>query len=382
MKRSRRPFWIVGSVVGIFILLTILIAPSSKNLTGSTFGRNPDGYGAWYQSVQKDGKSIQRWQRPLEELIKTSKGESKTGKFATLLQIYAGKTGDNLDPTVFGLNESQEEWVKLGNTLILLGDAGLVTSADFRTQHESSTGLIQIETAFRLSPKAAAQEKNVKPLLKDSFGAIVWQQSIDKGTVIYAVTPYLGANAYQDSPGNFPFLTKLVTQNGDRFFVDEYLHGFKEKDVIARETAKDWLSYITKTPLLPILLQGFVLLLFLIWAENRRFGIPKTIQAPRTDNSKAYIQALAGVLQKAGSSEFILEVVGHEEQLQLQQKMGLGTTLLDSDTLITAWVEQTGRPAVELQQILSTKTRGRRLSDSELQAWLATLKTIRQQTTV
>jgi hypothetical protein len=388
MKRSRRPLWIGGIILGILLLLTILIAPSAKNLTGSTFGRGPDGYGAWYEFMHKEGKSIQQWKRPFTELIQKAKTDRKTGQFATLLQIYAGITEETLDPTLFGLSDLQKEWVKQGNTLVVLGSYGSVTPANFRTQQNSSKGPLKIETTLRVSQDETSdflsnknsEETKFKTLLGDRFGAVVWQKNIEKGTVIYTTTPYLGANAYQDIPGNFPFLAQIVTQQGNHWYVDEYLHGFKDKDVITREAAKNWIGYITKTPLLPILLQGSILLILLIWAENRRFGIPQTIQAPITDNSKAYIQALSGVLQKAERSEFVLEVVGQEEQLQLQQKLGLGSTLLEPDALIAAWIEQTGHPAVELQQILSTKDRKRRLSDPELKIWLEMLQTLRQRT--
>jgi hypothetical protein len=52
------------------------------------------------------------------------------------------------------------------------------------------------------------------------------------------------------------------------------------------------------------LIQGTIILLVAIFAGWNRFGQPVTLSAPQVDNSEAYIQALAGVLQKANSTDF------------------------------------------------------------------------------
>jgi hypothetical protein len=97
------------------------------------------------------------------------------------------------------------------------------------------------------------------------------------------------------------------------------------------------------------------------------------------DNSEAYIQALAGVLQKADSSEFVLEVVGKEEQLQLQKALLLGQIQLDHQSLVEAWVQQTGHPAAELEQLLQVQSRKGRMSESDLLTWLRKWEQIRRQ---
>jgi hypothetical protein len=161
-------------------------------------------------------------------------------------------------------------------------------------------------------------------------------------------------------------------------WVDEYIHGHKDSEVIKREQREDIFSYLAKTPLFPAFVQGFILLLVAIWTLNRRFGKPLTLSAPVVDNSEAYIQALGGVLQKANSSEFILEVVGKEEQLQLQKTLGLGQVLLDHESLVDAWVLQTGRPATELEQLLQVQSRKRRMSETDLLTWLGNWEQIRR----
>ena len=87
---------------------------------------------------------------------------------------------------------------------------------------------------------------------------------------------------------------------------------------------------------------------------------------PKLDNSEAYIQALAGVLHKAGRSEFVLDGVGKHEQLQIQKALGLGSTMLELDAIVAAWVQQTGRPAAELEEVLKARSRTQRISEQDL----------------
>ncbi len=148
-------------------------------------------------------------------------------------------------------------------------------------------------------------------------------------------------------------------------------------DIREREGKGDLLSYLTKTPILPILLQASVLLLVLIWSQNRRFGKVVALETPVVDNSEAYIQALAGVLQKAKSTDFVVEMVSKEEQMQLQTALGLGTVILEPQTLINAWVEKTGANPAELDAVLKVRSRKELISERDLISWLGKWRTIR-----
>jgi hypothetical protein len=407
MKRSPRRNWIVGAIIlGTLVFLTLSMAPGAKNSAGSTFGRGPDGYGAWYAFMEERGTPLERWKRPLTELFSQSQPANKSGQSVALLQVYDGPALESLDTLTESLNESlndppkkKEEgiaaWIKQGNTLVVLGlDTPVsrlllsvpVTRAEFSTRQDSPEGPVKIETTrrFQLDPKQ--KDNRDEALLSDRFGAMVWQQSFGKGRIVFAVTPHLGANAYQDEAGNFPFLAKILSHGDDssaprvRILVDEYLHGYKDRDVVTREVAQDWLGYLAKTPLLPIFVQGLILLLLFVWTENRRFGPVQLVKPPTVDNSQSYIQALAGVLQKAQSHGFVVDVVGKEEQLQLQRKLGLDSTL-DSEALIETWIEQTRHPVDALRQVLNIQSQKQPISDADFLNWLEHLQTVRNQTT-
>ena len=375
MNLSNRRLWLLGAIaIGAIIVITLLAAPANNKLNnGSTYNRAPEGYGAWYAFMSERGTPVQRWRKPFEDLAKNKNAKQPV----TLLRIYSPLTIDN----IYG---KERDWVESGNTLVALGVRQPVTNASFSTRLNSPAGSVKIDTQRR-----AKDIKN--QLLGDRFGAIVWEESIGKGRVIFATTPYLAANAYQDFQGNYEFLAQLVTQSGageqasngenpiqNTVWVDEYIHGYKDSDVIKREQGGNVFSYLAKTPVFPIFVQGLILLLIAIGAGNRRFGKPVTLSTPAVDNSEAYIQALAGVLQKANSSEFILDVVGKEEQLQLQKALFLGRQQLNHQALIDAWVRQTGRPATELEQLLQMQSRNHRMSETDLLTWLGKWEQIRR----
>ena len=381
VKIVQRRWWFGSIVLVTLIMLTVLIAPSSKNTAGSSFGKSPDGYGAWYDWMAQQGVAIERWQKPTQDLF--SADLKLPAKPITLLQIHAALTD-----SAYGYDA--EKWIKQGNTLVVLGVNAPATPAAFSSRKASPQGAVKIDTSRRYQPKQGEKELHPQAnsliddqaeiLLGDRFGGVVWQQLLGKGKVIGVSTPYLAANAYQDEAGNFAFLAQLVKQTGGPIKMDEYLHGYKDAQAIAHEVAGSWIDYLAKTPLLPIGVQSLILLLVLVWAKNWRLGPPRSLTSPSIDNSAAYIQALAGVLQKAGSSEFILETVGKAEQLQIQRELGLGAVPLTPEELVNAWVA-TGRSATELQPALRTQTRQRRLTDTELATWLQTLQTLRQQAT-
>lgn len=396
MNLSKNRWWLLGAIaITAIMIITLLFAPANNKVnSGSTYNRAPDGYGAWYAFMSKRGTEVQRWQKPFEDFAKNQDAKPPS----TLLRIYS-----KLIPEV--VSDTEEKWVGQGNTLVILGVRAPVTPAPFSSLHPASAGEIKIDTGRRYP-------SDKKQVLDDQFGAIVWKKPVGKGTVYFASTSHLAANAYQDFPGNYEFLAGLVTQleGGEqereeaqqdlavkliqnsshpqsqgtskilnKVWVDEYIHGYKAPDVIEREYQGNLFTYLAKTPLFPVLIQGTIILLVAIFAGWNRFGQPVTLSAPQVDNSEAYIQALAGVLQKANSTDFAVEIIGKEEQLQLQKALLLGQALLESETLTNAWVQQTGRKAAELSELLPSPSQKRhRISDTDLLAWLGKWEQIRQ----
>jgi len=350
--------WLVTLAIalGAVFLITLVASPSTSKLTsGSTYSIAPDGYGAWYAFASKQGITLKRWQKSFYRLPGVE--SNKKSPPITLLRVYSKLRRS-------WLYFEEEAWVKKGNTLAILGVESPPTKAKFRTWQSSSAGNVKISTTRRTSELKKNQKR-----LGDSFGAVVWEETIGKGRIIFGTTPHLAANAYQDAPGNYRFLTELLAKPGDTIWVDEYIHGYRDKETLVQEKRRNWIEYFAQTPLVSAFVQVMIILLVAIWAQSRRFGQAMTLKVPAVNNSEAYIKAIAGVLQKAKSHQFVWEMVGKAEQLQLQKALGLGTTLLDRETLINAWVEKTQQPRTELDELLQLPTQ-RRISDSVLLSWL------------
>jgi hypothetical protein len=365
MNISKRRLGVLSAIaIAVLILITLVAAPANNKLnSGSTYSRAPDGYGAWYTFMAERGTPLQRWQKPLSEF--------EDRQDVTLLRVHSRLSPNQLDTL-------ERDWVKQGNTLIIVGVHQPVTEAEFSTLQDSPVGNVKIDTRRR-------HKSSNDAILSDDFGTIIWQQQRGKGQVIFVTTPHFAANAYQDFPANYELLAKLVTHkkladpiknptinssaNPNQLWVDEYIHGYKDKEEIEREVGENAIIYLIKTPLFPLLIQGIIILLVAIWAANRRLGQPVTLSAPVVNNSEAYIRALAAVLLKAGSHDFVVDRVGKAEQQQLQKDLGLGETPLNHQSLVAAWARQTGRPAKDLEQLLQVSNK-RRLSESDLLNWL------------
>ena len=363
IKRPNRPIIIGGIVIAAIVLLTLIAAPSSSKLnSGSTYSRAPDGYGAWYSFMQSRGVKIERWQRPFKDLTAEKSP-------ATLLMVYPSLTG--------GFTYEQQQWVEKGNTLVVLGVRDRVTKANFSTIQKSAVGDVKIETGRRRE-----KPKQEQFLLKDAFGAVVWQEIYGKGKVIFSTTPHLAANAYQDNRANFEYLAQLVGNKNNKLFVDEYLHGYEDANIKKAKGEGDIYTYFTQKPIFVSAIQAIVLLIVLIFAQNRRFGKPALLEAPKVNNSEAYIQALAAVLQKADTTDFVLTLVGKEEQQQLQSalvgKTAHITSASDSEVLLQAWQDKIGTSSSDLKSVLQVQARKRRISEKDLIDWLSKWQSLRK----
>lgn len=356
---GQRPWLLLAIALATLLLLTLLTAPNNPQNRGSTYGRTPDGYGAWYAYMQGQSIPINRWQRPFNGLAAQTKNQGQQ----TLLRV-------NSPPENGNITSLELDWVKQGNRLVLLGVQVPVTSAPFR----SAPNGVQIATTRRQTDLS----DGYRPMLSDNFGAAVWRETFGEGEVVYASTPYLAANAYQNAPENFEFVAQLVAAENYTVWVDEYIHGHRDANIIAEEVGQSWEGYLARTSLMPALIQAVVVLLVLVWASNIPWGQPQPLVSPTVDNSNAYMQALAGALRQARSSDFVVKTVGRAEQLQLQQALGLGRVEVSAATLLTAWHEQTGRPTAELEQAMQPYWRQQRLTDAELTRWVQQLQALRQ----
>ncbi|MEL6353518.1 MAG: DUF4350 domain-containing protein [Cyanobacteria bacterium J06627_28] len=435
-KLGRRP--IILGVIALVILfaLFLLAAPSSnRDVIGSTWGYGPDGYSAWYEYVAKQNVSIERWQRPLSELIEQDAAEKDVAEKdvaekddtgeppsadrptpKTLLRILPPQSA--ITTLSFLSDPEASAWVDQGNNLIVLAQDQPATGAPFASSIASDQGAVAIETTRRF--EADWQNSRAgKALLIDEAGSVVWQQkgwqsrfspseeledslateaskeafeiteenapasgtttsstvapgTMTPGTMTLATTPFLAANTFANEPGNFAFLAELVQQGGSsKLYVDEFLHGYKDQDVIIEQVAGNWIGYLTKTPLLIAIAQCGAILLISLVAQNQRLGLKRSVAQPQTNNSEAYMQALAGVLHKANNRDFLVETLTRAERKRLQRALGLGEAPVSLETLQTSWQQNTGRSLAALESL-----QGAPQDKAGLKSWLRQLQSL------
>ena len=382
---ANRRYWIIGILAVLLLGFFLFVgAPASQRIeTGSTWGKDPDGYGAWFDYMAENGTPIERWQRPISELVEQTTETSERPPATVIRVIPPLLSVGGRAAWESGLSD----WLERGDRLIVLTQQQSVTAAKFSTQIASEAGEVTVNTrrryplrslpsyqqegtevSFEAAPSADKSE--TVPLLADDYGAVVWRQSGQSNAVL-STTPFLAANAYQAAPGNFAFLADLANEANGPVWVDEYLHGYKDRDVVVEEVAGTWLGYLAKTPLMMAAVQIGVILLVALIAQNRRVGSKQPLLSPQMNNSEAYIKALAGVLHKANNQDFLVETLVAAEQKSLQRSLGLGEAAVSLDVLQTAWQQSTGRSVEELS-VLQAKPRG----EAALQSWLQQLQAL------
>jgi Domain of unknown function (DUF4350) len=388
-----KQYWHLGlfAVIAIVFVTFISATGGDPRQVGSSYSIAPNGYSAWYQMMSDRGIKIHRWQKSFPRLIQVSEYKSGT----TLLQV-------NPQLSSLELTDLQQEWVRQGNTLVILGVTAPAEDIPFRSSLESPQGDVKIETTRRFRSDIVTIGKDQKldseSILRDKSGSVIGQFKLGKGSIIIATTPNLAANTYQDLRPNFELLAELVTKDRQQVLVDEYIHGYTDRKAAIKsrsgqssdrreidredDLSKDeTLSYLAKTPLLLVFINLLLGTLVLIWQQNRRFGkvsIPKPIEI---ENSEAYIQALGGVLRQANSTEFVTQNIGRAKQLSWQQRLGLGKDrLVEPQIAIDAWENQLQLPSDDLRFVLQLMS-GRRLTPAELTLWLAKIRTIDRQLT-
>ncbi|MFZ9736861.1 MAG: DUF4350 domain-containing protein [Prochlorotrichaceae cyanobacterium] len=358
------------------ILLVLALAPGQPHdRSGSTYSRDPEGYGAWYAYMEDRGTPVQRWRKSLadwETFVTERRDPAGTDvrddRPLTLLRIHSQPIAAKSALNGIAVKQSR---------LITLGVKTPATFAPYRSHPTTPQGKILLDSSRRLPPEKLQEQDQV--ILADQFGVIAWQRSDpDPGgsTAIWINSPHLAANAYQDFPRNYEFLAELVTAAGGEVWVDEYLHGYRDRetDTTSGESLT-WQRYLQQSSLMVILAQG-CLLLILVWlAHNQRFGSRIPFTPPTTDNTIAYIRALAGVLRQVNNHQFVGETLGKSEQQYFQNHLGLRGQPLSQSSLGKAWEAQTGRSPQDIDPLLNLP---QRCSDADLLQWLKKVLALHQ----
>ena len=334
--RSRR-IWLIAVAIAVVMVISVLIAaPSqSQRLQGSTYGRSPGGYGAWWTWMAQNKTPVQRWQKAPNQL-------DRLPEPATLLRIDPqGIVSGSSQGSLGALSTQDRQWVSQGNRLVYLGHWASLSAAPFDQTVESEFGPIKIQGRRRITTVKT-------PLLSDDYGTLIWREDQGAGEIIWVIPPFLAANAFQDQTANFQLLQALMQPDRHQLWVDEYFHGYKDSETLAAETAGTFWGYLRQTPWFPLFIQLILLVALLIGWGNRRFGRPSLPGSQLQNTHHTYTLALAQVLEKGDRPEFVVQQLLQAEaphRVRLLETSLNGSSLIDpklpqNEKDLQVWLQQ------------------------------------------
>jgi Domain of unknown function (DUF4350) len=361
---SKVPFWGWVLIASLCLVLIVTVMAPQSYPKGSSYDNALNGYAQWYRFMEAQHHPVKRWRRAYSQLAGTGQ------TFIQAADAEGSESPDIRAPEIL-------DWVKNGNTLIELSWAGKLTGAPFLSDLPTPKGAVRIETTRRYEPNNFDEV-----LLEDAFGVVIRLETLKAGEAIEIAYPWMGAGNYADRGANFQVLADLATQRKGTIWVDEWIHGYRDKEptpVLVDDKTQDLWDYFAQRPIVVMAGQGMLLLLLLLWGQNQRFGALFRIVPPLRNSNEQYIQALADTLNTHGHTEYVLTLLGQSLRDRLKSRLSLvGADLAgDADGAIAAqWATVTGRPASELLELLEQSSAQKRLRDSELLAWVQQADTI------
>jgi hypothetical protein len=369
---------------GLLLVLTVMVALSTLSTqmpagneplaNRSIYNNGPSGYRAWWLACQKSGLGFVSWEKPFEKL-------GTLPESATMLVVEPFTF--SASEVLFGEEEAEAtlDWVRRGNTLVLLDDfhrfgsyyvaqqVGLRVKATKpqtispqalpeKRRNGETTQLSQVMPIqvlrgqqaelgnFVVQPVVSRRfmafqphgkadfSSSWQPILVDRDGApLLIRMPLGKGTLILGTVADLGENGYLRDDlarnDNYQFLANLLRRESKLVFVNEYVHAYQEPGNL--------MTYLgQKTPLGVIFVQlvlGFVLLLWLSatrWTpkpeQNGQVGVTDEV-----DSLQAYIQSMARIYMRSRAASLALEPQLNRIEILLRQRHRL--TLDDESRL-------------------------------------------------
>jgi len=332
-------------LLAVLVGLSTLFSPSAQNgeplANRSIYNTSASGYRAWWLACQKSGLGLTPWEKSFDKL------DTLPGA-ATMLMVEPFTFSSS--NVLFGEKEAELtlDWVRQGNTLVLLDDfhrAGShavaqkilarvwgasdnqATPAADRGSGEPSSQALSIPASqkalsvyvtrpvvsrinlrFRsLDQVLSGTDLHWEPILVDQVGKpLLIRVPLGKGALILGTATDLADNQYLHNPANdnYQFLANVLKREGKPVFVNEYVHAYQE--------AADLMSFLGKnTPLGVIFVQlvlGFILLLwlsFMRWTPKPKTNAGSSA-LPEVDSLQAYIQSMARMYMRSQAASLVL----------------------------------------------------------------------------
>lgn len=329
-KDRRLLVWSVGIAITLAVIIGMVIPNENNddNPMPSTYLTGRHGARAAYESLQRAGYSIERWERPLGELVASS-GPNTVVIFAepfsrepadmqAVQQIVS--RGGRVLATGF--------W---GGYLVPGGQAGTPQNFTFAACQLEPEGLDALANTGEVWMVPAATWEVGNPAQRTEYSCAgqpaVVEYDFGGGHVVWWASSTPLENASLARAGNFDLLLNSIgPRDGHRFYWDESLHG---------DIRSTW-SYVTG-PTVPLLWTGIILLSILIlFSFSRRSGPLREMPPAARATPIEFLDALGSLYRSAGASSTAVTIAWERFRRNALRMCGLRQAASGAEELAAA----------------------------------------------
>ncbi|MGH8912653.1 MAG: DUF4350 domain-containing protein [Acidimicrobiia bacterium] len=319
-RRTRRTLlWLLGMLVAINVVVFVANSFTSGGAVagpdGSSFVTTRAGSAAAAGMLERLGVDVTQSRLPLDEVGLADQ--------AALVVIDVG----GADYTASELH-AIESFLETGGTVVVAGSAAMVD----RLLPDASTW--RSEGATRARPVEPLLDPNAfdgvvlsgfgnfdvsdadTPILVADTGAVVGvARQVGDGFFAWVADSHPFHNAGIGVGDSAVAVMTLLDPDGVVVF-DEFRHGFRQDAGLWQVIPANWK--------LMLVLVGIVGILGMI-AYGRRFGPPHDLQRRLPPGREAYLEAVAGMMTRAGSTGDAVEVIRAEARARLEARSPAGS---------------------------------------------------------
>jgi hypothetical protein len=316
-KDRRLLLWCLGIAITLAILTGFLLpnGNSDDNPLPSSYLSGRHGARAAYETLLRSNYSIERWERPLNELAATAGPET--------VVIFADPFGHDSDDlkAVRTIVERGGRVIATGLTggSILPGAASdMPKTFDFAACKLEPEGLDPLSDSGEvwMVPESTWQVGNPAHRVEYSCGGqpAVVEYGWGKGHVVWwaSSTPLENGSLARANDLDF-FLNSLGPREGHRFYWDESLHG---------EIRSVW-SYAAGPALTMLWYSLPVLALLVVLSFSRRSGPVRELPAPARATPIEFLEALGSLYRNAGAASTAVSIAWERFRRQSLRLCGL-----------------------------------------------------------
>ncbi len=301
-KDRRLLLWCLGIAIMLAVLTGFLLpnANSNDNPLPSSYLSGRHGARAAYETLLRSGYSLERWERPLNELAATAGPET--------VVIFADpftREGDDLK-AVRTIVERGGRVIAtgLGGGFILPGSAsGMPRAFDFAACKLEPEGLDPLSNSGEVWMVPESTWAVGNPAHRVEFSCAgqpaVVEYGWGKGRVVWwaSSTPLENGSLARANNLDF-FLNSLGPREGHHFYWDESLHG---------EIRSVW-SYAAGPALNMLWISLPVLALLVVLSFSRRSGPVRELPAPARATPIEFLEALGSLYRNAGAASTAVSI--------------------------------------------------------------------------